>query len=164
MDKEKYEKLKKITALANRLIAEFNLDEYSFHFNETYKALGRCNPTEKIIELSRRWALHLSLEEVEDTLRHEIAHALASKLWKHHGHGPAWKKACAIAGAKPEAKQRLSGNYKEAYKIVIEDSAKWAIICVECGNHTYYIRKPRKTLSRYMCRHCSGELALKRLV
>ncbi len=75
--------------------------DYSFKFDESATALGRCWYRKRLITLSRYWVEALDKHEVLDTILHECAHALAGKDG-HYGHGIVWKQYCVFIGAKPE--------------------------------------------------------------
>ena len=67
------------------------------------RRFGACIPSKKRITLSRHLATINSDEETEDTVLHEIAHALA---WVEHGedcgHDDRWKAIAVRVGARPE--------------------------------------------------------------
>lgn len=73
--------------------------EWSFAWNKRKCALGVCNYKYKIIFLSTEHVIYGTEAEIEDTIRHELAHILAGNK---AGHGPEWIKACKITGAKPK--------------------------------------------------------------
>lgn len=62
---------------------------------------GQCDYREKIIILSEPLVIRNERDEVLDTIRHEIAHALSYIHSGHAGHGDLWKQWCIITGAKP---------------------------------------------------------------
>ena len=64
------------------------------------RALGRCVYSRNEIELQRRYVQENSVEIILDTIRHEIAHALAGYK---AGHGPEWRMWARKVGANPEA-------------------------------------------------------------
>jgi len=76
---------------------------WSFHFDESTHRFGSCNITKKVITLSSRLTSNNGIEEVKDTILHEVAHALDYIETKHWGHGPTWKRICVRIGAKPKA-------------------------------------------------------------
>lgn len=81
------------------LVKSWRLD-----FENCKRSLGRCHYRTKKITLSK-WYVELNEEhDVEDTILHEIAHALS---YIRHGqagigHGYLWKKICREIGATPE--------------------------------------------------------------
>jgi len=97
---EQEAKLDRTTQLATSLIeAYLPGGEWSFRFNTRVHALGVCAYHSRTIQLSRQWTLATPWEEVSDTVRHEIAHAIAGH---RAGHGAEWQEAALRVGAKPE--------------------------------------------------------------
>jgi len=70
---------------------------WKFKYDGAKRRFGSCHYGTKTITLSRHLTQLNSRDEVEDTILHEIAHALAPG--DHHGQ--AWKAACIKVGAKP---------------------------------------------------------------
>lgn len=62
------------------------------------RRFGLCDYRRKIISLSRPLVERNSIEQVTDTILHEIAHALVGGA---AGHGPAWKRKAREVGANP---------------------------------------------------------------
>ena len=90
-----------ITKLARDLMDEHYLTEVDFGFFDSKKTLGRCrfrNEVPFLIELSRDFVRVNTIEVMEETIRHEIAHAIAGRK---AGHGPAWKRVAKQVGARP---------------------------------------------------------------
>lgn len=83
--------------------------------NRLTRALGRCVYSRNEIELQRRYVQENSVEIVLDTIRHEIAHALAGHK---AGHGPEWKMWAIKVGAVPEATvDSKTINLKRKYQL-----------------------------------------------
>ena len=82
---------------------------------------------------------------VEDTIRHEVAHALAGTA---AGHGPEWKRQCAVTGAKP------SRTCSDAEPV----PHRWHGVCGWCGEVA--MRRHRLTRATrdnlYMHSRCAG--------
>ncbi len=96
--------LVKAETLAHRELRAWGLDadSWTFRFNpRTKRILGRCFYRKRMIELSTQYVELNEEAEVLDTIRHEVAHALAHKHDGEHGHGSAWKKWCLRTGANP---------------------------------------------------------------
>ena len=101
--------------LALKLMREFGLTDWRFEFDDAKRRFGCCHRTstsryvgdgkfEKVwkdgkITLSRELVLRNEQPQVEDVIRHEIAHALCPPK---SGHGADWKRMCAKTGANPE--------------------------------------------------------------
>jgi predicted SprT family Zn-dependent metalloprotease len=136
-------------ALAIRLIAEFGL-AYTFAFERGCRRLGLCRfPTATTpgqILLNAAYVEASDRESVEDTIRHEIAHALAYRNCGHTGHGKPWQEACTITGARPERLAHPSQTVP----------GPWQARCSGCGELVSRFRPPRKDRI-YFCKQC-GEV------
>lgn len=91
--------------------------------------LGRCRFREREVVLARFHVENYPLEEVIDTVRHEVAHAL---LGPGHGHGTTWQDKAVEVGADPT---RCSDNVDDyqRYAPAAKQGPKWAIRCANCG-------------------------------
>ena len=79
---------------------EHGLHGWTFGLAETKRRLGVCKYRQKRIEIAEYYARNSPEESVLDTLRHEIAHALAGPAAKH---GPKWKAVAVRLGATPSS-------------------------------------------------------------
>lgn len=125
--------------IAEGLMAEhLDLNIWSFGFDSAKKRLGVCKYEEHLISLSRYFVDLHSLEEIDQVVRHEIAHALAGSK---AGHGPKWKKIATEIGYNHK---RISGD---------EIGNATAKLIGNCPNgHTVYRhRKPKTPLSCSKC-------------
>jgi len=87
--------------LTNAELQKWGLNDWTLKFNNRLtRALGRCLFSKNIIELQSRFVKENSEAMVLDTIRHEIAHALAGHK---AGHGYEWKLWAIKVGANPEA-------------------------------------------------------------
>lgn len=93
-------KLDRARQLTEDLLAEHGLDGWRVRFDNAGRRLGVCRHSQKIIGLSRQHVAVGSDETTEDTIRHEVAHALAGP---GEGHGARWKQIAARLGADPTA-------------------------------------------------------------
>lgn len=134
--------------LARELFEEYGLtaDGWSFRFDSARIRFGCCRRKRnrytgeyvlQEITLSRALTLANDRATVEDTLRHEIAHALAPV---HAGHGPAWVDACKLTGARPV--RCYGADVKPA-------SGAWAFRCEGCG--VQGTRTRRASAGAYHC-------------
>lgn len=73
---------------------------WRFEFDAAERRFGCCFYVKKLITISRVLTELNSEEQFLDTLRHEIAHAIAGFK---AGHGHDWKLVCVMTGAKPIA-------------------------------------------------------------
>jgi predicted SprT family Zn-dependent metalloprotease len=82
-------KLEKASQLAHELMRRHGLmPAWAFAFDRSKARFGKCNYRKKQITLSKYLAELNGIDEVRDTILHEIAHALAPR---GAGHGPAWQ-------------------------------------------------------------------------
>lgn len=131
--------LVKAQRLAVTLMAEYRLEGWRFQFGLNNQYYGVCKHGSKMIELSMALTILNDESQVEDTVRHEIAHAL---LGSGFGHGHAWKVVANLVGAKSE---RVCSD-----GIVTKGRIK--AVC-PCGKEYHRSRMPRKN-KRYYCGEC----------
>ena len=74
--------------LANRLFIEHSLINYSFGFDRAVRRAGQCDFRARRITISKHLVNNCTLEEIEQVILHEIAHALVGK---EAGHSKLWK-------------------------------------------------------------------------
>lgn len=123
------------------------VDHYTFRFNNSKTNCGLCYFSKTgrpgRIELSRRYIASNPEENVLDTIRHEVAHALAGPT-AHHG--PVWQDWCRKVGCSPvccsEHKMMPAGI--------------WQATCPGCTKLYSRHRRPR-TLTGFFCRTCGQE-------
>lgn len=128
-----------IAQIARDKMAEHGLDaDWEFSFDSAKQRAGLCNYTDKLISLSKYMVHFHSIEQSEQVILHEVAHALAGKS---SGHGPDWKKIAKSIGYRGE---KFTG------KEIAEQTATWI---GECRNgHVHYrFKSPRAQLA---CGYC----------
>ena len=133
--------------LAKELMAQFGLSDWIFQFDNGKRRFGSClhnsgwramrllGTAKGRITLSRELTLLNDRAEVEDTIRHEIAHALAGHK---AGHGPEWKAVCLHTGAKPVR------CYD--HQDVNAPKGDWRATCRVCGRLYTKFRRPKRDL------------------
>jgi predicted SprT family Zn-dependent metalloprotease len=84
--------------LAYKLMRENGLIGWKFGLNKNKRRLGVCRHRKRLIELSVDFVSMNTDEEIIDTIKHEIAHALVGP---GHGHGPVWKAKARQLGCNP---------------------------------------------------------------
>ena len=123
-------------------------DKFSFEFENTKTTLGRCHYLTKRITLSK-WYVELNKEkEIEDTILHEIAHALAWIHDKCGGHGKIWKDWARKVGAVPKACSKSNLIHPKKHY-------KYTDIC-SCGKNYHRHRKSNRL--KYNCPLCKDQL------
>jgi predicted SprT family Zn-dependent metalloprotease len=115
-----------------------DLNEWTFGWDSAKRRLGVCKYDQKLISLSRYFVDFHSEDEIDQVMRHEIAHALAGPK---AGHGPKWKKIASEIGYKHE---KISGDE------IGNATAKLIGTCPN-GHVVYRHRKPKTMLSCSKC-------------
>ena len=94
-------KIQDASSIAAETLREHGLRHWSVNYDRALRRVGACFYRRRVISLSRAFVEMNDEEVVRDTIRHEVAHALA---WEHDrdtGHGAAWQRWCAATGATP---------------------------------------------------------------
>ena len=115
--------------VAAEVFAEHGLDGWTFQWDRAKKRFGQCCHDTRTISLSRVLTELNDEADVLDTIRHEVAHALAGP---GAGHGRKWIAQCYVTGATP----RRCGDYVTAPQ-------RYTIRCEKCGVTGTRDRKPR---------------------
>jgi hypothetical protein len=87
--------LQGIAARATAWIAAHQLEGWSFQFDHATTRAGCCNYQTRVISLAHAYARCAADEAINDTLLHEIAHALVGKA---HGHDHVWQAQAVALG------------------------------------------------------------------
>lgn len=144
--------IKKAEKLALQLMDEFGLlPEWWFKFDNAKRRFGRCGYSrgKKWIQLSRPLTRLNGREQVEDTIRHEIAHALDIEDRGRSNHSWRWVKWARRVGAKPERCYSASE--------VKTPEAPYYLHCPACER--FYPRHRKANTSRLYSCSCSGSRA-----
>jgi 2'-5' RNA ligase/predicted SprT family Zn-dependent metalloprotease len=123
---------------AKSLMAQWLPSVWTFKWNRRTNALGLTNFTDHTIELSKPLTEVNDQAQMDDTIKHEIAHALAGN---QAGHGPLWKAQCRIVGANPN---------RVADDTAVNVAPKVLATCPACGNVQGQQRMPRDP-DRWAC-------------
>lgn len=139
-----------------------NLEDWDFGLITSTRKLGTCRYRTKTVALSAHCMAFGRMDKAEtiDTVRHELAHALVGP---GKGHGPAWKKAARLLGAKPTATSS-TGAILSKKEQLLEGGAKWGVI-LPCGEVVEtYQRRVNKDWSKVWLRgrkqETKGKLSL----
>ena len=125
--------------MAREKMTEHGLNApWEFIFDSAKQRAGLCNYTDHQISLSRYIVEYHSLDQSEQVILHEVAHALAGKS---AGHGPNWKKKAKSIGYRGE---KFTG------KEIAEQTARWIGECKN-GHRHYRFKSPRSQLA---CGYC----------
>jgi predicted SprT family Zn-dependent metalloprotease len=128
-----------VRAHATRLIATHLPEGWSFRFDNAKTRAGLCNFTAKRISVSKYLAARYSTDEVEQTLLHEIAHALAGP---QAGHGDVWLVLARSIGYR---------GSRTHHGEIAQEVARWSGVCPN-GHPTVRFRRPKRDMS---CGRCS---------
>jgi predicted SprT family Zn-dependent metalloprotease len=135
----KLDRFEYIAFLAKQKMQEHGLQApWEFIFDSAKQRAGLCNYTDHQISLSKYLVQYHSLDQSEQVILHEVAHALAGK---DAGHGPNWKQIAKSIGYRGE---KFTG------KEIAEQTAKWIGECKN-GHRHYRFKSPRRQLA---CGYC----------
>jgi len=155
--------VKEITELANELLnvdwfikiyvgregETYNLKDlgWTFKFENTKSAAGRCSPRKKEIRLSMYLfeQNHNNANEWEEVLRHELAHAVDYCMRKTTSHDKVWK---AVA-------RKVLSNAERCYTSddLQDKNSKYTVVCDTCGKETPRHKKSKRKQS---CGDCGN--------
>lgn len=122
---------------AAQLMTQHGLTGWRFSLNNRLRGCGVCYHGQRLIQLSRHFVEHNTEAEIEETLLHEIAHALTPGA--HHG--PRWEAQVMAIGGKAQ---------RCATAETIMPPGKWVGVCPGCGRRT----KPRHRRGVIACGRC----------
>jgi predicted SprT family Zn-dependent metalloprotease len=129
-----------IAARAAVLLAQHRLSGWSFAFDGAKRRGGACHFSRKQITIAAGFAAAADEAEIEDTLLHEIAHALVGR--RHH-HDAVWQAKARAIGC---TGQRCHSVSFSDYGLV----ARCVNGCFAIGRH-----RSRRNMR---CRRCGGEV------
>jgi predicted SprT family Zn-dependent metalloprotease len=122
-------------ALARELLDQYELFDWTPVLDtRPVRRYGQCRYGKQEIGLSVKYVELNDRAEVEDTIRHEVAHALAG--FQAH-HGPAWRLQARAIGANPS---RVAHG-------AVAPPAPLALVCNQCGYSEPRFRRPRRGLT-----------------
>ena len=124
------------------LMDEFGLEDWNLRFSQRKTKLGTTN-INGYIEISEPLIEVNDWKVYNNTIRHEIAHALLGNRMIEIGHGPEWKRMAVRVGATP-AHADFNSNHV-AFRYLGE--------CPSCGHHVGQHRKSKR-MGTTACRKC----------
>jgi predicted SprT family Zn-dependent metalloprotease len=140
---------------------KWGLTQIPFQFDRSKRRFGMCkynrDRTVSLISLSRPLVALNDRDQVLDTIRHEIAHALnrqealeANDVNRRKAHGWQWKNWCRKVGADPT----------RCYDSTVDQPpAKFVLRCSECGKEWQRNRRNRQYMNRvHRVGGCTGRL------
>ena len=135
-------------ALAEDLLEHHGLHTWTVEYDSAKGRAGICRFDPRVIGLSAPLTRLHSVEEVRDTVLHEIAHALVGP---RHGHGPAWREAALRIGC---SGQRCVSA--EAPRV----EPAWMGVCA-AGHTSGRHRRPERVMT---CGKCSRTFDLEHVL
>ena len=121
--------------------------DWTFGFDLSPVRAGVCRYRERRIDLSVSYCLRASLDEIADTVLHEIAHAIVGKA---HNHDAVWR-----------TKAQEIGCSGERTHDVRHTEARWLGECA-CGVRWQRQRLARRLRRGARCPDCRSEIAWRR--
>ena len=146
------QKKDKMVALFSQLKKQFNLPQrWEFVWTRAATQLGVCK-VDRLkaiyhIGISVKFLKTCSWETMEDTLRHEFAHALDYEQRGTLDHSHHWKRWCKITGADPSRTEDIPDEQTP--------QLKYLAMCEDCGVKHQVGRKTAKYQTNgWMCGTC----------
>ena len=144
--------LDEIDSLGNRLVSSFQASGtlpggWAFGFDLATSRAGVCRYAERRIDLSVSYCLAAMRAEIEDTVLHEIAHAIVGP---RHNHDAVWK-----------AKAREIGCAGERCHRVQHSTPRWVGEC-GCGQRWFRQTLQRRMMHNRVCASCRGAITWRR--
>lgn len=141
-----------VEEIALRLIGDFTgrgalKSGWTFGFDLAPSRAGVCRYNERRIDLSVSYCLTATRSEIEDTILHEIAHAIVGP---RHNHNAVWK-----------AKAREIGCAGERCHRVQHSIPKWVGEC-GCGQQWFRQTLQRRMIGNRICGKCEGMIEWRR--
>ena len=144
--------LAEVEEIALRLIDKFTghgvlKRGWTFGFDLAPSRAGVCRYNERRIDLSVSYCLAATRAEIEDTILHEVAHAIVGP---RHNHDAVWK-----------AKAREIGCAGERCHRVQHSVPKWVGEC-GCGQQWFRQTLQRRMMFNRICAKCRGNITWRR--
>jgi len=138
--KARKRRLEQVERRAKEFMRRHGLKGWRFCWDDSKRRCGVCKYGARSIGLSLPFARTASDAEIDNTVLHEIAHALAGH---EHGHDETWKRISRSIGCDAEVRKRVE-----------RQDARWEGRC-SCGG--VRIRRMRRTRN-LVCRLCKGDV------
>jgi len=129
---------KKFLNLARSEMDKYGLCDWKLELDYAKVRAGACHFTEKKISFSRHFLKNADQLDINDTILHEIAHALVGPK---HGHDRAWKNMA----------KKIGCSAKRCHTVVFSEY-KWIRFC---ANHCWE-QKVHRRKSNLICKKCGS--------
>ena len=144
--------LREIQALGDSLVSAFQSKGelprgWVFGFDLANSRAGVCRYTEQRVDLSVSYCLAATRAEIEDTVLHEIAHAIVGP---RHNHDAVWKAKALEIGCAGERCHRVQHS-----------TPKWIGEC-GCGQQWFRQILQRRIMSNRACSRCGSAITWRR--
>lgn len=131
-----------IAAHARTYLATYRLEHWSFQFDHASKRAGCCNYRDQVISLAHAYAQQATQADIDDTILHEIAHALVGR---EHGHDAVWRAqamALGCSGARCHDVQFTPPRYiiscAQGCWVATAERRRRGIVCRTCRGPVHY--------------------------
>ena len=130
--------------LARSEMDKYGLCDWKLELDHAKVRAGACHFTEKKISFSRNFIKYADDFDINDTILHEIAHALVGPK---HGHDSVWKTMA----------KKIGCSAKRCHTLEFSDY-KWVRFCTNhCWEQKTHRRKPN-----LVCKKCGGPVIYKK--
>ena len=130
--------------LARSEMDKYGLCDWKLELDHAKVRAGACHFTEKKISFSRYFINHANELDINDTILHEIAHALVGP---NHGHDSVWKTMA----------KKIGCSAKRCHTLEFSDY-KWVRFCTNhCWEQKIHRRKPN-----LVCKKCGAPVIYKK--
>lgn len=125
--------------MARTLLDELGVKDYTLVFDtRPRRRLGQCRYETREIGLTKTYVELNPWEVVEQTVRHEAAHAAVGPS---HGHNAVWRRKAREFGVRRPASSVVAGS-------VVMPVGNVVIVCAKCGPVGSCMRMPKRPNSR----------------
>ena len=130
--------------LARSEMDKYGLCDWKLELDHAKVRAGACHFTEKKISFSRNFIKHADELDINDTILHEIAHALVGP---NHGHDSVWKIMA----------KKIGCSAKRCHTLEFSDY-KWVRFCT---NHCWEQKTHRRN-PNLVCKKCGAPVIYKK--
>lgn len=136
-------KLKLVLTLMRYHLDQHGLTDWGCRISVHHRKVGMCCYAKRLIYVSKWHVMHSRMEQVLDTIMHEVAHALNPG----HGHDEVWQECARQLGATPHACMQEPSMIP----------AVWTAVCAICNRKYTKRRLLTRMRQRYYCTVCGPE-------